>query len=175
MYPDGDDKSKIIHSIEDETRNKERRLQVLTRVTFCIVPGFLFFLALYMFYSILSQLYVDILCEVLEESDCSGDRVSGEASIVGVYCSLASSIPGFLLTGTYRSISICCRCFSDSFLRPVTHRLLADIRGRKYAMVPPLFGFCLYIGAVLFVSVFRPKYFVYIVVPAAFLSGCCGT
>ena len=75
-------------------------------------------------------------------------------SLLGIWTSLAQSIPAFLFSGYYASLS-------DRF-------------GRKFILFIPVLGLTIYATVLLFIDVSHPQSFQVIVIVGSLISGCSG-
>lgn len=116
---------------------------------------FLYFMIVFGIYPLTFQIHIDQVCADLDEADCESSEVSAKASTLNLMASLALSVSSILSCGIFGSI--------------------ADVYGRKIAMITPIMGLMIYDLAYLYVDMFNPKSFVIILVTANFIMGISGS
>jgi len=106
-------------------------------------------------YPLTTQIHIAQVCADLDEDDCDSSRVSGQASTINLFASLALSAASILTCGLYGSI--------------------ADIYGRKVVIITPFVGLMLYSAAYLYVDTYNPSNYLAIIVSANTLMGLSGS
>jgi MFS family permease len=134
-----------------------RSVSIIDTVSYynILFPTFLYFIAIFMIFPLTTQILIIQVCHELNEDDCDNSNVSSRASFIVVLNSLTSSIPSFLLSGIYGSLS--------------------DNYGRKIAIITPVIGLTIYSLAVGFIQWYGPSWYIYIIVTASFILGLSGS
>lgn len=121
-----------------------------------IFPTFMYFLVLFASIPLSYQAIIQQICnEDQGGNDCSSAHVTSRASIVIVYCNIATYAPGLLTTGLYSSV--------------------ANIYGRKSVMIISLVGVIIYSLLYCFIVMFDPKFYVALAIVASFVMGISGS
>lgn len=120
-----------------------------------IVPTFLYFLVLFGSIPLSYQAIIQQICNELDEDDCGSAHITSRASIVIVYCNIATYAPGLLTTSLYSSV--------------------ANIYGRKVVMIISLLGIIVYSLLYCYIVICDPEYYVALAVTASFVMGISGS
>jgi MFS family permease len=121
-----------------------------------IYPTFMYFLVLFASIPLSYQAIIQQICnEDQGGNDCSNAHVTSRASMVIVYCNIATYAPGLLTTGLYSSV--------------------ANIYGRKSVMIISLIGVVIYSLIYCFIVMFDPHFYVALAIVASFVMGISGS
>lgn len=117
-------------------------------------PVFAFSLANFWARPLVTQVLLQVVCRKRDPSDCNSTEVSAEASLVDLYSELALNVPSLAVSGMFAQLS--------------------DQRGRRIAMICPLFGQMVYYAACSYVSYSQSPSYVTIIVGSSFVQGMLG-
>jgi MFS family permease len=101
------------------------------------------------------QIHIEQACNELDSDDCDDSDVASRASNLSFIASLSHYIPAIFTCGIYGNI--------------------ADIYGRKRALIFPILGVCLWAGGYFIVAAFQPSYYFYIIIACNFCLGFSGS
>lgn len=101
------------------------------------------------------QIHIEQACEELDSDDCDDSKVSANASTLSFIAAFAHYIPAIFTCGIYGSV--------------------ADIYGRKRALIFPIFGLCCWATGYFFVTTYNPSYYFYIIIGANVCLGLSGS
>jgi MFS family permease len=119
-----------------------------------VAPSFLYFISVFMYYSLNSQVLISQVCRHSNYSDCDSSEVSSKASSLSVGIALVSSIPTLLLNGFYGSV--------------------ADVYGRKYPMISAMVGNGLFALSLLIVVLTNSPFYYVIILAGSLMNGITG-
>ncbi len=128
------------------------------RMGMILVPTFLFYLSVFITLPIVSQVVIQLVCDMRDghnnDDDCTSSDVSKHAAMIALYLQFSLYMPAFLIAGFYG--------------------LLADRIGRKLVMLIPLVGYFIYLCCFIAVVYFKPSIWRYILTVGCFIFGCSG-
>ena len=101
------------------------------------------------------QVHIQQACHALNSDDCDDSDVSAKASNLSFIAILSHYVPAIFTCGVYGNI--------------------ADIYGRKYALLFPILGVGLWASGYFLVTALQPSYYFYIIILANFCLGFSGS
>jgi MFS family permease len=101
------------------------------------------------------QVHIQQACHSLNSDDCDDSEVSARASSLSFIASLSHYIPAIFTCGIYGNI--------------------ADIYGRKRALIFPILGVGIWAGGYFIVTALQPSYYFYIIIICNFCLGFSGS
>jgi MFS family permease len=101
------------------------------------------------------QIHIEQACNELDTDDCDDSEVSSRASNLSFIASLSHYLPAIFTCGIYGNI--------------------ADIFGRKRALLFPILGVSLWAAGYFIVAAFQPSYYFYIIIACNFCLGFSGS
>jgi MFS family permease len=115
----------------------------------------LYFIVLMGLASLSYQVHIQQACHSLDSDDCDDSDVSARASNLSFIAALSHYIPAIFTCGIYGNI--------------------ADIYGRKSALIFPILGIGIWAGGYFIVTALQPSYYFYIIIACNFCLGLSGS
>lgn len=119
-----------------------------------IIPSFLYFIGLFMFFGLVNQILIDQVCLHTDNDDCDSSEVSSTASSLSVVVTMTATLPQLFANGFYAELS--------------------NKYGRKFPLVISSAGNVAFISAGLLVTMTDSPYYFYILNVGSLLSGISG-
>lgn len=121
-----------------------------------IIPVIILYFSVLMGVAPLSyQIHIEQACEAIQSDDCDDSEVSARASNLSFIAAFAHYIPAIFTCGIYGNV--------------------ADIYGRKRALIFPIFGLAAWATGYFIVTTYNPSYYFYIIIAANFCLGFSGS